>query len=57
MLVNRNKLVGKIDLKVVPFDYVAQSNENVFIAYIGGSIPVMLKSKTITKDDFDRMCA
>ncbi len=57
MLVNKNKLVGKMDLEVVGFDYVAQMNENVFLGFIGGSIPVMLKSKTITKDEFDKMCA
>lgn len=44
----------KMNIEVVSFDYKPKLGENVFLAYILGDIPIMLKSKTMTKEEFYR---
>lgn len=42
--------------QIVPFDYVAQrKDEHVFIVYIAGTIPIMVKSK-LTFEQFCKIC-
>lgn len=56
-IVNKKDLnvLNKMDLRIVPFDYLTKDNENVFKAYIFGNIPIMLASKTINKEIFSNM--
>lgn len=41
--------------EIVPFNYVPKKNENVFVAYIFGDIPVKVKS-TLTYEEFRKIC-
>lgn len=53
--VKKEQLQDKLG-EIVPFDYVPQrKNEHVFIAYLGGTIPVMIKSK-LTYEEFCKIC-
>jgi hypothetical protein len=55
--VNRSQIKGKLDMVIVPFDYIKQwVDENVFTIYIGGEIPVRVSSRTITEEQFAKMC-
>lgn len=54
--INRSQLIAPMDLEIVPFDYKAKQGEFVYPAYIGGEIPVLVRSNTISEEDFDRMC-
>lgn len=52
--VKKNQLQEKFG-EVVLFDYVAKPGENVFTAYIGGSIPVRIRSK-LSYEEFCKIC-
>lgn len=55
--IRKEQLQDKLG-EIVPFDYVQQKGENehhVFIAYLGGTIPVMIKSK-LTYEQFCKIC-
>ncbi|QXE20021.1 hypothetical protein [Clostridium sp. 001] len=54
--VKRVQLRDKLG-EIVPFDYKNKpnSNEHVFTAYIGGTIPVKIKSK-LSYQEFCKIC-
>lgn len=52
--IKQNQLKKKIG-QIVPFDYVGKPEENIFTVYIGGEIPVRVKSK-LTYKEFCRLC-
>ncbi|WP_123052963.1 hypothetical protein [Clostridium sp. JN-1] len=54
--IKQDQLKKKIG-QIVPFDYVGklEENEHVFTVYVGGEIPVRVKSK-LTYKEFCRLC-
>ena len=54
--INKNQIVKKADLEIVPMDYKGKIGENVFMAYLGGTIPIIIKSRSITQSEFSRIC-
>lgn len=56
--IKKDKLGNKLG-EIVPFNYVLQGKDknifNVFTAYIGGTIPVKIKSK-LTYQKFCKIC-
>lgn len=52
--IKQQQLQDKIG-QIVPFGYVPKKDEHVFTAYIGGTIPVMIKSK-LTYTEFCKIC-
>jgi hypothetical protein len=55
---NKNKLIDKLmsDMRIISPDYQPKKGENIIQAYIGGLVPIMFASKTMTQKDFDRIC-
>lgn len=41
--------------EIVPWDYVGKANEYVFTVYIGGILPIRIKSK-LTYEQFCKIC-
>lgn len=41
--------------EVVPWNYLAKENENVFTAYIWGDIPIKVRS-SLTQKEFSNLC-
>lgn len=44
------------DLRIVTFDYKPKLGENIIKGYIGGLILIRMVSKSITQEDFSKMC-
>lgn len=54
--VPKENLISSMDIQVVPWDYAAKKGEYTYVGYLGGDIPVLLMSHTITEYEFKQMC-